>query len=284
MVCLNVSFPNKLRFLSTNGILWQIPLMLRGSQTRGPRINQKAQFPSAPSLECSIVLILMTSYDILWLVLTYIEMYYSRILHVSTCTAQYCSRSKGMMPWCHESQNLASSLDGRGIRTDPESQSRLSFKPFLRFKVFPNLRRHRRHLFLKRGNRFFQSRKKHPLALPMCWLSSFLPKMSRTSAFTILADTVLVQSECSAKPCQNACGLVHFVYLQFWQSRIQIRNFRLEQKHSREISIFTEGWLFALIGVCLKIVYPYTQWLMIIIPTTWLFHWGYTPFSDIPIV
>ena len=37
------------------------------------------------------------------------------------------------------------------------------------------------------------------------------------------------------------------------------------------------------IWVCLKMVYPYTQWLMIIIPTKWLFHWGYTPFSDIPI-
>ena len=37
------------------------------------------------------------------------------------------------------------------------------------------------------------------------------------------------------------------------------------------------------IGVCLKIVYPYTQWLMIIIPIKWLFHWEYTPFSDIPI-
>ena len=34
--------------------------------------------------------------------------------------------------------------------------------------------------------------------------------------------------------------------------------------------------------VCLKIVYPYTQWLMIIIPTKWLFHWGCTPFSDKP--
>ena len=34
--------------------------------------------------------------------------------------------------------------------------------------------------------------------------------------------------------------------------------------------------------VCLKIAYPYTQWLMIIIPAKWLFHWGYTPFSDIP--
>ena len=30
------------------------------------------------------------------------------------------------------------------------------------------------------------------------------------------------------------------------------------------------------IWVCLKIVYLYTQWLMIIIPTKWLFHWGYT--------
>ena len=27
---------------------------------------------------------------------------------------------------------------------------------------------------------------------------------------------------------------------------------------------------------CLKIVYPYTQWLMIIIPIKWLFHWEYT--------
>ena len=27
--------------------------------------------------------------------------------------------------------------------------------------------------------------------------------------------------------------------------------------------------------VCLKIVYPYTQWLMIIIPIKWLFHWEY---------
>ena len=34
--------------------------------------------------------------------------------------------------------------------------------------------------------------------------------------------------------------------------------------------------------VCLKIVYPYTQWLMIIIPTKWLFHWEYTLFSDKP--
>ena len=33
---------------------------------------------------------------------------------------------------------------------------------------------------------------------------------------------------------------------------------------------------FGFIWVCLKIVYPYTQWLMIIIPIKWLFHWEYT--------
>ena len=38
------------------------------------------------------------------------------------------------------------------------------------------------------------------------------------------------------------------------------------------------------IWVCLKIVYPNGPMvLLIIIPTKWLFHWGYTPFSDIPI-
>ena len=32
-----------------------------------------------------------------------------------------------------------------------------------------------------------------------------------------------------------------------------------------------------------KIVYPiFPMVLLIIIPTKWLFHWGYTPFSDIP--
>ena len=35
-----------------------------------------------------------------------------------------------------------------------------------------------------------------------------------------------------------------------------------------------------MLWVCLKIVYPYTQWLMIIIPIKWLFHWEYTLFSD----
>ena len=34
--------------------------------------------------------------------------------------------------------------------------------------------------------------------------------------------------------------------------------------------------------VCLKIVYPYTQWLMIIIPFLNGYNWRYTPFSDIP--
>ena len=35
-----------------------------------------------------------------------------------------------------------------------------------------------------------------------------------------------------------------------------------------------------LIWVFLKIVYPYTQWLMIIIPIKWLFHWEYSLFSE----
>ena len=35
--------------------------------------------------------------------------------------------------------------------------------------------------------------------------------------------------------------------------------------------------------MCLKIVYPYTHWLMIIIPIKWLFHWEYTLFSDKPV-
>ena len=41
--------------------------------------------------------------------------------------------------------------------------------------------------------------------------------------------------------------------------------------------------LYICIWVCLKIVYPYTQWLMIIIPIKLLFHWEYTLFSDKPI-
>ena len=34
--------------------------------------------------------------------------------------------------------------------------------------------------------------------------------------------------------------------------------------------------------VCLKMGYTYTQWLLIIIPIKWLFHWEYTLFSDKP--
>ena len=47
-------------------------------------------------------------------------------------------------------------------------------------------------------------------------------------------------------------------------------------------SVISKARVFWNTWVCLKIVYPYTQWLMIIIPTKWLFHWGYTTFSDIP--
>ena len=35
-------------------------------------------------------------------------------------------------------------------------------------------------------------------------------------------------------------------------------------------------------GVSENVVYSYTQWLMIIIPIKWLFHWEYTLFSDKP--
>ena len=34
--------------------------------------------------------------------------------------------------------------------------------------------------------------------------------------------------------------------------------------------------------VCLKIVYPYTQWFCWSLPLLNGYHWGYTPFSDIP--
>ena len=55
------------------------------------------------------------------------------------------------------------------------------------------------------------------------------------------------------------------------------------------------GWIFewifdifddiSTIWVCLKMLCTplYPMVLLIIIPTKWLFHWGYTPFSDIPI-
>ena len=41
-----------------------------------------------------------------------------------------------------------------------------------------------------------------------------------------------------------------------------------------------QNWATCHWGVSENVVYPYTQWLMIIIPTKWLFHWGYTSFSD----
>ena len=85
--------------------------------------NKKRKFPSAPSLECSIVLILINRLNYDFTYIDTVDVYY-------TCTAQYSSRSKGTMPWCLESHKFAQL--GRGIRTDPESLSRLSFKPFLR--------------------------------------------------------------------------------------------------------------------------------------------------------
>ena len=36
-------------------------------------------------------------------------------------------------------------------------------------------------------------------------------------------------------------------------------------------------------GLSENVVYPYTQWLMIIIPFLNGYNWGYTPFSDIPV-
>ena len=42
-------------------------------------------------------------------------------------------------------------------------------------------------------------------------------------------------------------------------------------------SIYIYIYTSVFVWVCLKIVYPYTQWLMIIIPTKWLFHWGVYP-------
>ena len=66
-----------------------------------------------------------------------------------------------------------------------------------------------------------------------------------------------------------------------WLSRIsRERNWNMNLEGSRASLHYSN---IIRIWVCLKIVYPYTQWLMIIIPTQWLFHWGYTPFSDITI-
>ena len=63
----------------------------------------------------------------------------------------------------------------------------------------------------------------------------------------------------------------HAIHDSSWMAKLSTSTFTLS------LSLFLAIW------VCLKIVYPYTQWLMIIIPTKWLFHWRYIPFSDIPI-
>ena len=41
-------------------------------------------------------------------------------------------------------------------------------------------------------------------------------------------------------------------------------------------------WLPPRVGLSENSVPPHPMVLLIIIPTKWLFHWGYTPFSDIP--
>ena len=53
--------------------------------------------------------------------------------------------------------------------------------------------------------------------------------------------------------------------------------------HHPPIPCFAISLGYIYIWVCLKIAYPYTQWLMTIIPIEWLFHWEYTLFSDKPI-
>ena len=69
-----------------------------------------------------------------------------------------------------------------------------------------------------------------------------------------------------------------------WQELLQWQYLgQLSSQHHLNCCIKFKSQGHECIWVCLKIVYPYTQWLMIIIPTKWLFHWGYTPFSDIPI-
>ena len=47
-----------------------------------------------------------------------------------------------------------------------------------------------------------------------------------------------------------------------------ISRFRRSKANMEYLEI--DGFPLEIIWVCLKIVYPYTQWLMIIIPTKWL--------------
>ena len=79
--------------------------------------------------------------------------------------------------------------------------------------------------------------------------------------------------------CVHMCRLWFTRVLQL-QAIAGTQVFKLE---TGEIITCTWHFLSLNLLVCLKIVCPYTQWLMVIIPTKWLFHWGYTPFSDIPI-
>ena len=45
----------------------------------------------------------------------------------------------------------------------------------------------------------------------------------------------------------------------------------------------TNSYFYGFIWVCLKIVYPYTQWFCWSLSLLNGYNWGYTPFSDIPI-
>ena len=91
---------------------------------------------------------------------------------------------------------------------------------------------------------------------------------------------LLTESSCSIprKVETTSCWPSHFFFpIFFFEKKSYLKLLFLGMR-----MFFVEWVEVKLRWVCLKIVYPYTQWLMIIIPTKWLFHWGYTPFSDIP--
>ena len=101
-------------------------------------------------------------------------------------------------------------------------------------------------------------------------------------------------------PCSSHHQLDETSNLLFW-TRMAWRNLVLEGGHEkrhwrrledealtqhlrRNSSEPVRGMLFLVRRVCLKMSCTPTNpmVLLIIIPSKWLFHWGYTPFSDIP--